>query len=152
MNRLVKIGVGLGLLWYGLLRGAKGLVVRLDSYSFRSISTADMTASLNLNLSIKNPLLVGLTIKGVQGDVFAQGQKVGYINTTYDYYLAGGKTHILPVVVNLNMSNVGQAALLNIQSGDVRTLTIAFDGKMFVGKYNVSIPLRFKLDYDDLTK
>ena len=150
MERLVKIGLGLSLLYYGVLRGAKGLKVRIYSYSFQSVSISDMTASLNLNLSIKNPLLVGLTIKGVQGDVYAQGQKVGTVNTTYDYYLAGGKTHVLPVVVNLDLSNAGQAALLNIQSGDIRTLTIRFDGKLFAGKYNVGVPLRFELDYNDL--
>ena len=150
MNRLVKIGLGIGLLWYGVLRGAKGLMVRIHSYSFNSVNLSDMTASLNLNLSIKNPLLVGLTIKGVQGDVYAQGQKVGTVNTSYNYYLAGGKTHVLPVVVNLDMTSAGQAALLNIQSGDVRTLTIAFDGKLFAGKYNVGVPLKFELDYNDL--
>lgn len=110
-----------------------------------------MTANLNLNLSIKNPLLVGITIKGIQGDVYAQGEKVGTINTTYDYYLAGGKTHILPVVVKLDLSSIGTAALLNIQSGDIRTLTIAFDGKLYAGKGYVGIPLKFTFDYDDLT-
>ena len=150
MERLVKFGLGLSLLYYGVLRGAKGLKVRIHSYSVRSVSISDMTASLNLNLSIKNPLLVGLTIKGVQGDVYAQGQKVGTVNTTYDYYLAGGKTHVLPVVINLDLTNAGQAALLNIQSGDIRTLTIRFDGKLFAGKYNVGVPLKFELDYNDL--
>lgn len=152
MERLAKIGLGLGLLWYGVLRGAKGLSVRIQSYSFRSVDLSAMTASLNLNLSIKNPLLVGLTIKGIQGDVYAQGEKVGTVNTSYDYYLAGGKTHVLPVVVNLDLTSSGQAALLNIQSGDVSTLTIMFDGKLFVGKYNVGIPLKFELDYSDLTE
>lgn len=144
--------MGVGLLWFGILRGAKGLVVRIKSYSFRSIDLTNNTVSLNLNLLIKNPLLVGLTIKGVMGDVFVQGYKVGTINTAYDYYLAGGHTHVLPVVVNLQMASVGQAALLNIQSGDIRTLTIAFNGKLFVGSRTIGIPLQFELDYNDLTK
>lgn len=144
--------MGAGLLWFGILRGARGLVVRIKSYSFRSIDLPNNTVSLNLNLLIKNPLLVGLTIKGVLGDVFVQGYKVGTVNTAYDYYLAGGHTHVLPVVVNLNMSQVGQAALLNIQSGDIRTLTIAFNGKLFVGSRTIGIPLQFELDYNDLTK
>lgn len=144
--------MGAGLLWFGILRGAKGLVVRIKSYSFRSIDLTNNTVSLNLNLLIKNPLLVGLTIKGVMGDVFVQGYKVGTINTAYDYYLAGGHTHVLPVVVNLQMASVGQAALLNIQSGDIRTLTIAFNGKLYVGSRTIGIPLQFELDYNDLTK
>ncbi len=152
MSRWLKIGLGAVMLYYAVLRGAKGLVVRVNSYSFRSIDLVNNTVSLNLNISIKNPLLVGLTIKGIEGDVYAQGHKVGNVDTRYDYYIAGGRTHILPVVVNLNMSDVGTAAMLNIQSGDVRTLTIAFNGKLKVGsKYEVSVPLQLDLDYNDLT-
>ena len=150
IKTIAKIGLGLGLLWYGVLRGAKGLIVRIKNYSFRSIDIESQTVSLNLNLMIKNPLFVGVTIKGIVGDVYAQGVKVGNINTTYNYYIAGGRTHILPVVVNLNMSDVGQAAMLNIQSGDIRTLVIAFDGKLLVG--NIGIPLQLDLDYNDLTR
>lgn len=152
VNKIVRWGLGLGLLWYGVLRGARGLVVKIHSYSFRSISLTDNTVSLNLNLLIKNPLFVGVTIKGVSGDVYMQGQKVGTVNTIYDYYLAGGRTHVLPVIVNLNTVDVGQAALLNIQSGDIRSLTIAFDGKLLVSNYSVGVPLQFELDYNDLTK
>lgn len=151
MDKLIKIGLGFGLLWYSVLRGAKGLVVRINSYSFRSVNT-DGTISLNLNLSIKNPLLVGITIKSITGDVYAQGCQIGTVNTTYNYYIAGGKTHVLPVIVNLDLAQMGQAALQNIQSGDIRTLTIAFNGKLTAGKYNVPVPLQFEFDYNDLTK
>lgn len=151
MEKLLKIGLGFGLLWYGVLRGAKGLVVRIYNYSFRSVSLTDGTVSLNLNLLIKNPLLVGLTIKNVTGDVYVQGQRVGYVNTSYDYYIAGGKTHILPVIVNLQMGDLLQSALLNIQSGDIRTLTVAFNGKLYVSNYSVPVPLQFDFDYNDLT-
>lgn len=151
IERIVKIGLGLGLLWYGVLRGAKGLVVRVHDYSFRGVS-ADGTVSLNLNLSIKNPLLVGLTIKGITGEVYAQGQQIGTVNTSYNYYLAGGYTHILPVIVDLKMGYVLQAAMANIQSGDVKTLTIAFDGKIYVAKYSLPVPFQFEMDYNDLTK
>lgn len=152
MEKWVKIGLGLALLYYGVLQGARGLVIGVQNFAFKSIDFVSSTVSLYLNLRIKNPLLVGLTIKGVQGDVYAQGKKVGYVNTTYDYYLGGGRTHIVPVIVNLQMQEVGQAALLNIQSGDIRTLQIAFDGKVYVGDWNIGIPLQIELDYNDLMK
>ena len=151
-KQIAKIGIGAALLWYGVLRGAKGLIVKVYNYSFRSVSLTDGTVSLNLNFLIKNPLAVGLTLKGIAGTVYAQGQKVGEINTTIEYYLSGWHTHIVPVVVNLNMASVGEAALLNIQSGDIRTLTIAFDGKLYVGKYNVGVPVQLNLNYEDLTR
>lgn len=149
-NTWLKIGIGAALLWYGVLRGAKGLVIKVRDYSFRSISLTDMTVSLNLNFLIKNPLLVGLTLKGITGDVYAQGQKVGEVNTTLDYYISGMHTHIVPVVVDLDMKSCGQAALLNIQSGNIRTLTIAFDGKLYVGSWSVAVPIQIELDYNDL--
>lgn len=150
MNQLGRIIIGGALLWYGVLRGARGLVVKVRDYTFSGLSVTDNTIQLTLNLLIKNPLLVGVTIKGVTGEVYAQGFQIGSVNTTYNYYIAGGKTHVLPVIVNLNMSDVLHAGLMNIQSGDVRTLTIAFDGYIMAGKYNIKVPLQFELDYNDL--
>lgn len=152
IRSIAKIGLGLGLLWYGILRGAKGLIVKVSSYSFRHIDITTGTVSLNLNIMIKNPLLVGLTLKGVSGNVYIQGVNVGGVNTTIEYYLSGGRTHIVPIVVNLNVLDLGQAALLNIQTGDISTLTIAFDGKLYIGKYGVAIPLQLDLGYNDLRK
>ena len=119
MREWAKILFGLGLLYYGVLRGAKSLIVKVKSYSFAGVDIANGTVQLYLNLLIKNPLVVGVQIKGAIGDVYVQGHKVGYVNMSYDYYLAGGHTHILPVVVNLSMGDVAQGALLNIQSGDM---------------------------------
>ena len=152
MREWAKIIIGLGLLYYGVLRGAKSLIIKVKSYSFAGVDIVNGTVSLYLNLLIKNPLVVGVQIKGAIGDVYVQGHKVGYVNMSYDYYLAGGHTHILPVVVNLNMGDVAQGALLNIQSGDIRNLLIAFDGKVYAGKNMIGIPVQFELDYNDLAK
>ena len=147
MNKWVKIGIGAALLWYGVLRGAKGLIVKVRDYSFKSVDVATGTVSLSLNFLVKNPLFVGLTLKGIAGDVYAQGQKVGTVNTTLEYYLSGRHTHIIPVVVNLSMAQLGQSALLGMQNGDIRNLTVAFDGKLYVGSWSVAIPIQVDLDY-----
>ena len=153
MNRnwLVLV-IGGALLWYGIRRGTKNLITKVYSYSFRSINITDLTVSLNLNILVKNPLMVGVTLKGVTGDVYMQGHKVGVVNTTYDYYLAGGKTHIVPVIVTLQMAEIGEAALLNIQSGNIQNLNISFDGKLYASNYNLPIPVQFDLKYNDLVK
>ena len=144
--------MGAALLWYGVLQGAKGLVVKVYSYAFQAVDLLNGKISLKLSLLIKNPLLVGLTIKGVQGEIYAQGMQIGSVNTTYNYYLAGGHSHILPVIVDLDMLQIGSAAWANIQSGDIRTLTIAFKGYVYVGKANVPVPVQFEIDYNTLTK
>ena len=146
ISRIAKIGLGISLLWLGVLRGARGLVVRMKDYSFAGFNE-DGTIRLILNILVKNPLLVGLKIKGIKGDVFAQGYNVGTIDTAYDYYLAGGKTHVLPVYVDLNISDAWAA----VWNGGLSNLLIAFDGKVYVGNWSVGIPLQFEMDYNGQT-
>ena len=147
---VAKILGGAAFLWWGVLRGASALVVGIKSWAFRGIDINTGTVDITLNFLIKNPLVVGLTLKAAQGDVYVQGQKVGVVNTTYDYYLSGGHTHQVPVIVRLDMSNVGQAALQNIQSGDVKTLTIGFDGRLIIGSARVPVPIRVNYNWGDL--
>ena len=150
--KIAKIGAGLGLLWYGVLRGAKSLAFRVYDYSISTISLSDGTAALNLNLLIKNPLLVGVKIRGIVGDVYAQGVLVGAVNMKYDYYLAGGKQHIIPIIVNMDLSRVGEAVMANIASGDINTLQLRFNGKVAIGDYYAGIPVNLNMSYKDLVK
>ena len=149
---IIKIGLGAALLWYGILRGAKALAVNVHSYTFRSLDIANDTVSFDLNISIKNPLLVGITVSGIEGDIYVQGVKAGYVNMQFNYYISGGRTHILPIVVNLKLSSLSQAAIQNIQSGDLQTLTVSFNGKLYVGSYGVAIPIQLDYNYNDLVK
>ena len=150
ISRAAKILGGAALLWWGVLRGASALVVGIKSWAFRGININTGQVDLTLNFLIKNPLFVGLTLKGIQGDIYVQGQKVGLINMAYDYYLSGGHTHQIPVIVSLFAGELGQAALLNIQSGDVNTLTIAFDGRLYIGAAKIPIPLQLNYNWGDL--
>lgn len=150
--KIAKIGIGAGLLWYGILRGAKSLVFGVRNYSISTISLSDGTAALNLNLSVRNPLLVGVTIRGIVGDVYAQDILVGKVNMRYDYYIAGGKTHVIPIIVNLDLRSVGSALVENINSGDINTLNLKFDGKVAVGDYYIGIPVKLNIGYKDLVK
>ena len=150
MEKLLKIGLGIGLLWYGILRGARGLVVKVHSYTFQSVNVSDQTVNINLNLYIRNPLLIGLKIKSIVGEIYAQGHQVGYVDQILNYYIAGRRTHIIPLNVKLHLEDLTQAAWLNIQSGDIRTLTVAFDGKVYVGDSDIGIPLQFNLNYNQL--
>ena len=152
MNDLTKIGIGCTLLWLGITTVIRNFSVTLQSYAFRSIDLTNKTVSLVLNLAIKNPLLFGATVHSVTGKVYMQGREVGYVNTTYNYYLSGGATHVLPVIVNLVIGDVGAAAMENIASGDVRTLSIGFDGKVKIGKKGlISVPIKVQLGYNDLS-
>ena len=101
MSDLAKIGVGCGLLWLGIMGVIRNIGVTLKSYAFKSVDLTNNTVSLVLNLSIKNPLLFGVTVHSVEGKVSMQGREVGYVNTIFDYYLSGAAEHVLPITVNL---------------------------------------------------
>lgn len=155
IHKIVKIGAigaGLGLLWYGIKRGAKSLVFGVQNYSISAIDLSEGTAALNLNLSIRNPLMVGVTIRGITGDVYVEDRLVGRINMRYDYFISGGKTHVIPIIVNLDLSQIGPAIMANITSGDINTLDIKFDGKVAVTNCSVPIPVKLNMNYGDLRK
>ena len=84
--------------------------------------------------------------------MYIQGQKVGYVNSIYNYYLSGGHTHQIPVNVRLQISQLGAAVWANIQTGDIKNLTIAFDGKIYIGSAGVPIPIQWSTDYNEMTE
>lgn len=151
MDKTVKILFAGAFLWWGFFRAANSLIVGIKSWSFRALDLTTGTVDITLNFLIKNPLFFGITLKAIYGDVYVQGQKVGEISTTYNYYLSGGHTHQIPVIVRLNLAGLGQAALMNIQSGDVRTLTLAFDGRLVAGSAGVAVPINIAYNWEDLT-
>ena len=152
MEKTLKIIAGAALIWFGVLRGASAMVVGIRSWVLKRIDAIAGEMTVVLNFMIKNPLFVGLTLKGVEGSIYIQGKKVGTIDHPMDYYLSGGHTHVIPVSVDLDLHDLGQAAILNIQSGDVRTLTVAFTGKLFVGAHSVGVPVEVSLNWNDLTR
>lgn len=152
VNKPFLIFGGLAAIWYGAVNAWRSLIVGVSNYAFRGFDLTTGSVQLYLNIMVKNPLLFGVTVKSVQGDVYIQGQRVGYINTTLDYYVTGGgKTHILPVIVNLSIAGVANGLLANINSGDVRSLQVAFDGKIYVTNKNIPIPVQKELTWADMT-
>ena len=152
MNNWIKFGMIAAVAWYGILRGANGLMIAIKDYTLNYINLSEGTVGLSVQFVIKNPLLIGLTLSRIEGQVFAQGQQVGTIDEELNYYIAGGRTHILPVNVELLLSSVQRAAMANIESGDIHTFTVDFDGKLYVSNYNIPVPIQFSFNYGDLIR
>ena len=150
-DRWLKIGAAVGLLWWGVLRGINALMIGVKSWQFRGLDLTNGIVDFNINFLIKNPLIVGLTLNKIYGDLYIQGQKVGYVNSAYDYFLAGGRTHQIPVGIRIKIGQLGSAVIANIQSGDIKSLTIAFDGKILIGSAGVPLPIHWSTDWNELT-
>ena len=152
MNRTVKILAGCGLLYYAVLRGVNALTVGVRGCQLAGLDLVSNTVQIRLFFYIKNPLFVGIKLRGIVGDVYMHGMKVGYVNSSYDYYLSGRKTHIIPVTVSCDIASLGEAVITNIQTGNIQTLTVAFDGTIAVGNNGVKLPLQKTIDWNDITK
>ena len=150
MKSWAKIGLGLGAIYLGVKVAIKGLVVGVSNILFKGLDLTNMTAQIQLNVSVRNPLPFGVKVNNITGDVYAQGVKVGYVNTTFDYLVASERTHTLPVIINLTAKGLGEALWKNIQTGDIKTLVIDFDGQLHVTKLNISVPIELSFDYRDL--
>lgn len=153
MKKTARIMAGLGLLYIAVLRGASALAVGIRGYQIEGVDLSNGEVRIKLFFYIKNPLLIGVKLQGITGDVYMQSMKVGYVNSSYDYYLSGAKTHVVPVTVVCDIRSLGEAAVANIQSGNIQTLTVAFDGSIVVGsKGIVTIPIQKTLTWEDLRK
>ena len=150
LNTIGRIALGVTLLWYGVLRGAKALVVMLKGWQLVNVNIADMTATMVLRFVIKNPLVVGVKLKGIIGDVYVQGQKVGEIEHYYNYYLSGMKAHVVPVETTIYGDVLGATMLQNLQASIANDIEIAFVGKILVGDYGLSIPVRIERNWGDM--
>lgn len=150
-TKVLKIALGLTALYYAVLRGANAVLAGIKGYDLVGVSVADKTIKIRLNFWIKNPLFVGLRLKGVYGKVFIQGVECGEVNSTYNYYIAGRQAYNVPVTVSLSMSGLAEATIRNIETGNINTLTISFDGSVGVGSdHVVSIPVQKTVTYNEL--
>lgn len=152
-KRIFKIAAGLGFLWYAVLRGAQALVIILKGVAFSAIDIAQLTADVTLRFQISNPLMVGLRLKGIVGDIYLDGTKIGEVNHSYDYYMSGWHTHIIPVTATISGSDVLNSFLVTLQTGDVddfKNRTLAFDGKVLIGNYNVGVPVQITKNLNEL--
>lgn len=150
MSDWAKIGLGIGALWLAFRIAAKGLVVGVSKVLLKGIDLSQGVAQVQLNVSVRNPLPVGVKVKDITGSVYANGVQIGYVNTVFDYLLGGERTHILPVIVNLTADGMGQALWNNIQTGNINNLVLDFDGQLHVTKLNIAVPVELSFKWRDL--
>lgn len=150
MNSWAKIGLGLGAAYLAYRMAIKELVVGVQKVSLYGLNLEKGIAAIQLNVEMYNPLPVGVTVRDIVGKVYASGVQIGTVNTTLNYFLGGERRHILPVIVNLYASGMGEALWKNIQTGNVNNLIIDFDGKVRATKLNIGVPLDLSFNWKDI--
>lgn len=150
MNSWAKIGLGLGAAYLVYRMAIRELVIGVQKVSLYGLNIEKGIAAIQINVKMYNPLPIGVTVRDVVGKVYASGVQIGTVNTTLDYYLGGEREHVLPVIVNLYASGMGDALWKNIQTGDISNLIVDFDGAIRATKLNIGVPLDLSFRWKDI--
>ena len=138
---VILAGAGLGILALDTYRNYKYVKVDIAAYQITDVDFPNNTATLQIDIELTNPLLLGLTLYSIVGDIYLDGEYVASINQVFDYYIRGKRTHIIPVVIVSNLFSVS-TILLQKLFRKAEDLTLRFSGEVRLGtKGIVPIPV-----------
>lgn len=153
-----SILAGLGILGiYDIIRGYKALRISLSNYEITKVNM-DGTLGMSLYFDITNPLLLGITLRGIEGRLTATNYGndpviIGTVSNRYNYYIRGKARHIIKAIVNLDTKEAVRQILQNIQSGDINNLLINFSGHISFGKdKEVALPISKNMSLTEFFK
>lgn len=143
---VILAGAGLGILAWDTWRSYKALKVDVAGYRVYNVDIANNSAVLQIDVELTNPLLLGLTLYSIVGDVYIDGNLVARINQRFDYYVRGKRTHIIPVVFVCDVLGVSRLILQQLTARDVK-LPVRFVGELRLGQGGV-VPI--PVDFEDI--
>lgn len=142
---------GAAALYWWIYRGYKALVMRFDSISFGYVDLSANTVTVYLNLVLRNPLLADLYLNKISGQLYLQDVLVSDMDTPLQMTIGGRKLIRVGIPIKCDMSGLSDAVKKNILSGDIRNLTVKFDGIIDMGqKVSVPLPIHIFKDWEDL--
>ena len=153
-----SILAGLGILAiYDIVRGYKALKISLSKYEITKVNL-DGSIGMTLYFDITNPLLIGVTLRGIEGMLTATNYgsdpvTIGTVANRYNYYIRWRARHIIKATVNVDTKSAVKQLLQNIQSGDVNNLLITFSGDISFGKdKEIAIPVSKNMSLTEFVK
>lgn len=97
---------------------------------------------------IKNPFAVDLKLNRLYGYIYVMGNYVGFLDTPLNQVIHGNSTSAIYIKFDASFAQLGQSLYDNIMTGDIRTLTVDFDGAAKVN--SIAVPIQTTLTYSDL--
>ena len=134
---LILGATALGILTWDSWRNYKSLQVDMSGYRFYDVNLANNSAKLRVDLMVHNPLLFGVTLYSLYGFVYIDGIKVAKINTIYDYYISGKRTHVIPIVADCDILSVSQIIARMMAGTNKEEMILQFNGELRCGRNGV---------------
>lgn len=143
--------LGSAALYWWVLRGVNALVFRFVQLRMTGIDIAADTIQLRATFLFRNPLLISIYLKYIQGEIYIMNQLAAQIDSNILRTLPSRNFAYVDVPISVSISGLGAGVYENIRSGNIRTLLVDFSGKIGVGKDKTAgIPVQVTLTWDDI--
>lgn len=141
---------GAALYWW-VFRGVNALVFKFVQLRMTGIDIAADTIQLRATFLFRNPLLISIYIKYLQGEIYIMNQLAAQIDSYILRNLPSRAYTYVDIPISVSISGLSAAAYENIKSGNIRNLLIDFTGKIGIGKdKTVGVPVQVTLTWDDI--
>lgn len=138
--------LGIGAIAYIARRTVDKIQVIFDSIKVHEIRPDSVL--FQVNLFFYNPLFVDVTINSFSGQIYIMGRYNAHVEAELDQVLLKRTKSSYSFYFKSTPQELGNALWENIQTGDIRTLAIRFDG--YVEVNGVKIPVKKDFSYDEL--
>lgn len=138
--------IGIGGLAYFARRTVRNIKVIFDSLKVYEVRTDNVL--FQVKVRFYNPLFTDVTLQSLAGKIWLMGKEAAVMESEINQTLYRRTESSLAFYFKTTAAELGTALWDNIQTGDIKTLTIRFVGHLMVN--DVKIPVDKIFTYDDL--
>lgn len=102
-----------------------------------------MEAIIEIDLIIKNPTELSVTISGVDVDILANGVKASNVYSSVPTELKPNSTASVPLKISVNPQTLIQNTGILMSTGALTNINLEFNGLLKIKKFGIPIPIPF---------
>lgn len=147
-EKIVLFGTGILLILAWLRNAVNSVDMRLTGISVISGDASNNSSTVGLDVLIRNPFPVSVTLNKIVGTLYIMGIPVAKINQQINTKIFANSDTPVRLLTDIFWQGVSSSIRANILTGNIRTLTIQFVGKVTVS--GIGVDVEKTLLYDDL--
>ena len=133
--------IGAAALWWRIKHNLNNISAQVEKVLFKRID--GVNAVFQINIIIKNPLLINIDVQEVAGSVYLYDVYLADIKTDIEQTIKANSLTRLSIDLLMDMSKIGDVLQSRMASGDTDTIQGYFDGRLVVENIQIPVQERF---------
>ena len=133
--------IGAAALWWRIRHNLNNISAQVENVLFKGIN--GVNAIFQINIIIKNPLLINIDVQEVAGSVYLYDVYLADIKTDIEQTVKANSLTRLSIDLLVDIYKIGDVLQSRIASGDSDTIQGYFDGQLVVENIQIPIQERF---------